>query len=352
MKKVLLISNYIYHYRINNYNYFYQQFKKKGIDFQILADDMQKVDFAVEVPVTLQKPGLLSSIGFIRKNRPDCIILFLHLKDLYILPLVLYCRAAGIPVVYWNFGIDLGDPYNKMKNSLYRSLHLLANGILLYSPNELLHIKPKNRPKTFIANNTVNMTAFEGVSFEGNYLKDHYGIKEKFIVLFVGRILPVKRIDELLKCFRGNYEVAVVIAGKGIPQDLLDIINNQPNYYYLGEIKYDRQEIARVYSGADVVCIPGNVGLAIVEAFFWGKPIVTMVPKRAFNSPEIWYLKDGENGYITHDATEMEEKITTLLVNPQLYKQFSEKAKEVALAEAHISKMFEGFCDVVDHLTS
>jgi len=351
MKKVLLISNYVYHYRINNYNYFYQRFKETGTEFRVLASEAQKVDFQVNVPITIRKPRFWTTLRFIREQKPSCIILFLHLKDIIILPLIYYCRLKRIPVVYWNFGIDLSDRGNKVKNFLYRHIHFMVNGILLYTANEKCYIKPRHHPKTFAANNTVNMTDYEKTIFTGNILREKYGIKEKYIVLFVGRIIEVKRVDALLNCFRGNTDIAVVIAGKGITDEMLATIHGIANYYYLGEIRYDKTEIAEIYHGADLVCIPGNVGLAIVEAFFWGKPLVTLKNTKSLNSPEIWYLKDGENGYIAEDEKDMESKIIHLLTQPVLYQQFSEKARKIALTDAHISRMYEGFRDVVRYVT-
>jgi len=350
MKKVLLISNYVHHYRINNYNYFYHKFKEAGIEFRVLTNDSQKVEFDVNVPIYILKPGIISYINYIRKEKPDCIILFLHLKDTIIFPITYYCRIKNLPVIYWNFGIDLLDPDSKIKNFLYRHLHRQANAILLYSPEEKIFINPKYHKKTFVANNTVNMTDFENLSITGNYLKEKILVKEKYIVLYVGRIIKEKRVDVLLKCFRNKKDIAVVIAGKNLKSEMLEIINNNPNYYYLGEIKYDKIELAKIYHSADVVCIPGNVGLAIVESFFWGKPLVTMKPIKGFNSPEIYYLREGENGYIANDEKDMEYKINSLLTNTEQYRRFSEKAREVAMTDAHITKMYQGFKKAIDYL--
>jgi glycosyltransferase involved in cell wall biosynthesis len=352
MKNVLLISNYVYHYRINNYNYFYKKFAESGINFQVLADGFQEVDYSLSVKCTRTELKIGPVTKFIKKNKPDCIILFLHLKDRVIFPLLFYCRLKGIPVVYWNFGIDLGEPDHKVKNFLYRRIHSLANSILLYSPNEKKYIKSKHHKKTFVANNTINMTEFSEVAFSGNHLKEAYKIKEKNIILFVGRIIKVKRVDSLLRCFRNNPDVAVVIAGKGMPDEMLDIVDRNSNYYYLGEIKYDKLEMAKIYSSADIVCIPGNVGLAIIEAFFWGKPLVTLKSRKGLNSPEIWYLLDGENGYISENEEDMELKILDLLSDSKLYNKFSKKAKDTSNNEAHIDQMHKGFMKAIDFVSS
>ena len=66
----------------------------------------------------------------------------------------------------------------------------------------------------------------------------------------------------------------------------------------------------------------------------------------------IFYLKNGENGYITDNEKEMEEKIIHLLSNPELYEQFSKKARDVVQTEGHISKMFSGFLEVFNYAIS
>ncbi|OFY57402.1 MAG: hypothetical protein A2Y87_02490 [Bacteroidetes bacterium RBG_13_46_8] len=86
-----------------------------------------------------------------------------------------------------------------------------------------------------------------------------------------------------------------------------------------------------------------------MEAFFWGKPVVTL--KRGHNSPEIWYLKEGENGYIARDEKDMELKISNLLADRDLYQRFSVSARETALTDAHISRMYEGFRRAVASVT-
>ncbi|MBN2215334.1 MAG: glycosyltransferase family 4 protein [Bacteroidales bacterium] len=348
MKRVLLISNYVFHYRLNNYNYFYKEFQKQDIEFQVLTFGRQKVNFDINFTITLTKKGIFSFIREIIRIKPSCVILFLHLKDYMIFPIAYFCKIKRIPVIYWNFGINTSTPDSFIKNNLYYHLHRISDALLLYTPNEKKYIKKKNHYKTFIANNTLNFSDLRKEDFtDSEYLKREYKIKEKYIVFFVGKFQPIKRLDVLLNCFRNDPEIAIVVAGNGELGGLKEIIDSTANYYFLGEIKYDRKEMARIFSNIDILCIPGNVGLAMNEALFWGKPVVTIEEKNT-NSPEIWYLQNGKNGYILRNEKELETKIKELLKDRKKYREFSEYALEISNTYAHISQMFKGFSDAVN----
>ena len=348
MKKILLISNYVFHYRINNYNYFYDEFKKLGYEFHVLACDAQKTDFKIKFPLTIKEFDFFKYKKFIKNLKPAAVINFLHLKDKIIFPITYYCKLARIPVIYWNFGINITTPDAKFKNQLYYHIHSLSDAIILYSPAEKKFIRRKNHHKVFIAYNTLNFTLTDRTKYtDKNYLRDRYKIKEKHIILFVGRITPIKRLDILLECFR-NKDIAIVVVGSGIRQEQLEIINNISNYYYLSEI-YNKEEIGRIFYSSDIFCIPGNFGLSLIEALFWRKPAVTFSKR---NSPEIYYFKDGYNGYRVNSINEFEAKILNLLNNPAEYKIMAENARRTYEDKAHISKMLNGFKEAIEYVKS
>lgn len=318
---------------------------KFGYEFNVLACEAQKVDFEIKFPLTIREFQTFKFIRFIKNLNPVAVINFLHLKNKIIFPITYYCKVAGIPVIYWNFGINLATPDAKFKNLLYYHIHRLSDAILLYSPAEIQIIKERNHHKVFVAYNTLNFTDIDREKFtDRNYLRERYKIKEKHIILFVARINPAKRLDILLKCFR-NKNTAVVIIGPGIENEQIEIINNTSNYYYLGEI-FNKEEIGRIFYSTDIFCIPGNFGLSLVEALFWGKPAVTFYER---GSPEKYYFKDGYNGYRVRSVSEFENKISALLSNPEKYKKMSENARRTYEDKAHIINMFNGFREAIEY---
>ncbi len=348
MEKILLISNYVYHYRLNNYNYFASRFKEIGLDFQVLGTAAQEVKFDIEYKLDVLEPGFNRYRKYIKREKPDVVIMFMHLKDKIIFPLTYYCRFKRIPVIYWNFGINVLNPTSRKKNFLYYHLHDVSNAIILYSPNELQYIHKRNRKKVFIAYNTLNFTPIDKNKMpDDNHLKNKYGITEDRIVLCLGRITRSKKVHVLFDCFRNSKDVAIAFAGEGMPPEYINVCNEVPNYYYLGEVGYERMELARIFNSCDIFCIPGNIGLALNEAFFWGKPAITLNGR---NSPEIYYFKDGVNGYLADDAKDLENKISLLLNDKKLYNEFSANALKTYEEEMHIENMFQGFKDAVDYV--
>lgn len=67
--------------------------------------------------------------------------------------------------------------------------------------------------------------------------------------------------------------------------------------HYVGA-RYDRDKVRHMKLGR-VFVMPGLVGLAILDAFAMQLPLVTT--DCDVHSPEISYLKQGENGWMTQD---------------------------------------------------
>jgi glycosyltransferase involved in cell wall biosynthesis len=102
-------------------------------------------------------------------------------------------------------------------------------------------------------------------------------------------------------------------------------------------------------SASDVYCLPGHVGLSIVDAMHFGLPFVT---EDVDHAPEIMYLKDGVNGYIVpaDDVRALADHLARLLTDDALRQRMSAAAKDTILREASLEKMFSGFVAALDHV--
>jgi glycosyltransferase involved in cell wall biosynthesis len=120
------------------------------------------------------------------------------------------------------------------------------------------------------------------------------------------------------------------------------------NIYKLGPI-YGVQKFD-LLSASDVYCLPGAVGLSIIDAFHCGLPFVT---EEGDESAEIMYLKHGINGFVVQrgDIRDMAAKLTLLLDNDKLRRNFSAAAKIEIEENGNIEKMCSGFRDALCYVT-
>jgi glycosyltransferase involved in cell wall biosynthesis len=346
-KIVLLHQDKILHYRVSIYNYFFKSFKKNNYDFSIISNGIDRhnphpigfTHYDIEL-------GTKSILGLLKTIRPDIVIFFVNLKNIYLFPVLFWCKIRKIKTVYWGHAIDLGDKQSKVKNFFYSLEHSLVDALILYAPHLLQYVKPKRHSKCFIANNTLNLFDRDIPDVDPQEVKKKYKITTNKNVVYVGRIQNRKGLDLLLDALAliKDDSVGLVLVG---PNHDCDVdFKRYKNVYQLGPLF--GKDLAEVLLTMDVCCIPKWVGLSIVEAFYFGLPLVTT---DVAHPPEIMYLRNGINGFIVPDGDipAMAERLSALLTDDELRKRMGEAARREILENATIEKMFEGFRKAVAH---
>ncbi|HVU33782.1 MAG TPA: glycosyltransferase family 4 protein [Opitutaceae bacterium] len=351
-RRVLLVSNKVFHYRVSNYNYFARRFREEGYEFLVRANEIQKNNpYPMEFDFKTVPFGFLNYKREIEAIQPDVVILFLHLKNVFIWPLIHWLKLRGIKVVYWNKGVNLEVRNPSWRNHLFYYVHSRCDGIILYCQHNVGDIQPKNRHKVFVASNTINLDALPQVHESREAIKREFGIPFRKVVLFVGRMRTVKKVEHLIEAFNGiaDPDVGCVIVGDQMDYDLKSMIKSD-QILYLGEIFDPKNEqVSKLFKASDIFCIPGDVGLGLNEAFHWGLPVVT---EDGLQPPEIHYLTPGRNGFIVPegDIAGLREKLQLLLRDDALRASFSSAAREDIARDASIETMFRGFIDCVRRL--
>ena len=354
-RKVLLISNLVMHYRVSVYNYFHRRFHESGLEFAVIADRLQKEN---RRPLEFEFQELPFDFLNYRKAildaQPSVVILFLHLKDLIIWPLVHWLKMRGIPFAFWSKGGNWDAQESKARYQLFNYFHRMADALILYSEACRKFVKPHFYPKAFIANNTINYEDFPVVPESKEEIRREFGIPFEKVVISIGRMGAAngrKRVDHLIEMF-GNLnrnDTGLVLVGSGLSEELAARMNPR-NTRYLGEVHDPKDvQISKLCKMADVCAIPGHVGLGLNQAFYWGLPVVT---EDCEQPPEICYLKPGRNGFIVprNDLASLQDRILYLLENDAVRGDFSRQAREDILREASIEGMFSGFKACVDYL--
>ena len=169
----------------------------------------------------------------------------------------------------------------------------------------------------------VNLELFQPV--EKEMAKKELGFGSEKIVLFVGRIEPLKGIEQLLKAItylQNRQGTRLVIIGGGERsqkemerlQRLSRELHIEDSVTFLGSLKQERMPY--FYSAADVCVIPSyyeSFGLVALESLACGTPVV------ATDVGDFKHIiRQGETGYVLTDngPHHLAEKIDSLLSRP------------------------------------
>ncbi|MBN2502364.1 MAG: glycosyltransferase [Anaerolineales bacterium] len=176
--------------------------------------------------------------------------------------------------------------------------------------------------------------------------KNYIGAKEQnCMILFVGRIEPLKGIDTLIRAvalmhdqgFLNTYEVCLSIIGgdADVSEELMSAemtrLMNLCSELGIDEYvnfmgKRSQEKLPYFYSAANVVVVPSHYesfGMVALEAMACGTPVIaSQVGGLAY------LIQDGETGYHipNQDPQALSEKLMLLLSDPDLRRDMSLKA--------------------------
>ena len=107
--------------------------------------------------------------------------------------------------------------------------------------------------------------------------RNKVGIDDRFTVLFVGRLIPVKGIKLLVEIAQELDQIQFVFIGGGPLEFFLkDVSDQNSNIKFLGQVQ--NIHLPYYYSSADIFCIPSQykegLGRVVMESVACGTPVV------------------------------------------------------------------------------
>lgn len=180
--------------------------------------------------------------------------------------------------------------------------------------------------------------------------RERLGIGAQAIVgVFCGSLYPDKRLEllvessDLIRRVIPDFALLVVGDGPSMTQ-MRSAAMNRPWLHLLG-VKRGREK-ALYFRMGDVMLNPGLVGLHIVDAFCSGMVMVTT--RTARHSPEVAYLRDGENGVYAGDTPEAYSRaILEVIQDPARLRTM--KASALADSERYtLENMVHRFADGIE----
>jgi glycosyltransferase involved in cell wall biosynthesis len=346
IKALLINQEQIPHYRVGVYNHLSDYLKRENCALTVVSEGAQE---GHADPIRFQHAQMpLRFFGLarlIRDLEPDVIIYWVRLRYPYLFPLLVYAKLLRKKIIYWGHGSDLGKQGSMWLKRFANALeYLVSDALILYGEHQKRHVSRRFRNKIFIANNTL---CFDGYTASGDdraaRLAKH-GITTAKNIICMGRMQRRKRLEDLVAAFHllNRPDVGLVLAGPDT-DGILQTIQGE-NIYKVGPVYgYARLDLL---SACEVTCLPGAVGLSIVDAFYCGLPLVT---EAGDESPEIMYLKDGVNGFVVPrgDVLALADKLRLLLQDDELRGRFAQAAKHEINTNGHIDQMCRGFSDAI-----
>ncbi len=273
-------------------------------------------------------------------GRFDGVVIGHEFKFLSSFAILALAKLRRRPVFWWGFGYrkaygswdDGGKPPLKDRIALWAADRLArwGDGYLAYTEKGRDHLLSIGVPadRIQVVRNTIDVeeqiALAEAVAGSDDAdTRAEFGLRPNAdVLLYVGRLVPRKEVDSLVRFAVANPEVDgrpmdVLVIGDGEERAKLEALaGDAPNIRFAGAIDPSDMRLARAMKLSRAVVIPGYLGLAINHAFAHGRPIVTR--KHDFHSPEIEYLTEGEDSLlIPGDEADFHEGLKAFLAAPQ-----------------------------------
>ena len=275
--------------------------------------------------------GMFKFVRTIKKFKPSVV----HIAGLQLegfLPL-LACKLSGSKTILAIHGSSKEALSIKgVKRKIYEAMEVytVKHADIVYGVSDYVSSWEICKLSKKYFGTIYNITNFEDVPQSS--IRDIMGFsKEDVVIVSTGRIITEKGYDVLwdtIKRIGKRQNVKYVIAGEGAYKEEFE--NN------ISEAGYEKQvyligyqsDIASVLNEADVFIIctkHETLSISLLEAAFAELPLVAT---NVGGIPEI--INDGQNGYLVENlnVNEFAKKLTELIDNSDLRKEFGKKAKK------------------------
>jgi len=348
--RVLIIQAEMKHYRLPFFEGLYAALQRDGIELTVLYSNSNAIQGLRKDSAELAEPAGRRVSGRWFFNRflyqsvwkevfaSDLVIVGSEIKFL-INPVLILMSWLGLKTVaFWGLGPNRHPDRFPFVEWIKQHFFTCADWYFAYTDSIAEYIKKKGMPARKITNvqNATDTEELKGLiakisQDEVIRAKETFtGSRETRIGLYCGVLAGIKALPLLLSAARlvkaKCPEFHLVMIGDGPDRPWLQReIADEPWIHYLGFKNHE--EGALYYKMADVFLLAGTVGLAVVDSFAAGLPLVAT--QLTTHPPEISYVIDGYNGYLAlHEANALADSIVDVLSDPALMEMLRQGAVE------------------------
>lgn len=335
-QKVLFITNFCPHYHKRPFEELSRRydvtfiFTSKGKEYHggknTLVDLPFKYSFIV--PSILRPIRIAFEVLFGRYD----VIIKCPTGGYIVIYTYLLARMSGVKFVFWSNIWHYGrSARQRVAKKIHFFLYRHSDVIVTYGfhINKFIaqNVTTRKPLKIFESFNVVDNTLFDRpvAPTDIEKIRKDQNINSKYIIMYVGRLMPAKGVEYLLQAFyaiENLFDVTLVLIGDGISivpdSKKVRCINHLPN-----------EELYKYYNLADIFVLPSITtdnfkeawGLVINEAMNCGTAIVAT---DAVGAASGGLIEDSVNGFIVpeRNAIELAKKISILLSDQSLLEGF------------------------------
>lgn len=241
-------------------------------------------------------------------------IMFLPLKKKYssfivtgdvclsYIPFLFFCKLCGKKVYAWGHGVK---SMNGKLSFLNRYVYDNVDKYLTYGERgkrRLIDLGfPEDKFEVIYNSLSDHVDGSSLKGFQSDMYLRYFGNRHP-VLLFVGRLTSVKKLDWLVKVVAEEQDEGtcynLVLIGDGPERGKLESLARdlkvKDKIWFYGEC-YEGSELDRLLYNADVCVSPGNVGLTALHAMEYGTPVITHDDFES-QMPEYEIVVEGKTG--------------------------------------------------------
>jgi glycosyltransferase involved in cell wall biosynthesis len=301
--------------------------------------------------------------SWLKRHRPDVLLVEANPRILSNYQGYRLMKKWNRPVIGWGLGsLDWDIPVWMLsaRKSFFRQFYKCFDLMIAYSnkgaDDYIACGVPKER--VFIAPNSVCAENAERTKekIEQNptlveQFKKTNGFSDKPIIMFAGRLIPSKRVNDLIEaCSVMKSDYQLLIVGDGPDRLKLENLAKKlhSNVRFLGY--QSGEELAFSFSVADLFVLPGSGGLAVQEAMIYGKPVIVA----SADGTQTDLVREGENGFhaTPGDIPALSQTINESLKHRSRLSEMGKESRRIVTEEFNLNIMAQTFINAFNFVST
>lgn len=292
---------------------------------------------------SIEKRGFLFYNPFtLLKRKYSTLVLMLHVGHITSWLLLLTRFIHRKKIIVWGQGISVKRYHTEEKKLplLMRWMVRLSDGAWFYTgKEEALWKRTYPSIRSIGLNNTISEVdrIVAQPSADKTLLRGRYGITQQTVFVFCARFnTEDRRPDLLLKAIEqldsSRFGFIIIGGGKVRPD-----FSKYKHVYDFGEV-YDREIKNDLFQMADIYFQPAWIGLSVVEAMAYGKPVFSFYrSEKILQGVEYGYIQSENNGLLFENMDQFLEKMN--VISEHEIQKLSDNARRFARTKLSMENM-------------